>query len=301
MLFTATGQRVDGTIALDPYALSSLLTVTGPIAVKPYGTFDAHNFLLKLEYIVNLQSGFINKKPVQPIAQALVAKLLSQPPDNWPKLLRVFEKQFAGRHVQVFFHDSTLAKAASDARADGAVLKSADDYLMIVDANVGATKGNYFLTRSMKVLTEVYPGVARHQVILHYHMPLPVNAVDRDLNPFRGRYQDYVRFYLPETAGIVSLQGGWDGGHLFNAAFERITLADGKKSAGVFFILPRGHDLELRLAYEVPLAPSRRYTLFVQKQAGIPSLATVFETSYPGRVLTQSSDLATDQEIFVTW
>src|SRR5207253_10944470 len=48
MYRSATGRAVDGTIAVDPYAIATLLRVTGPIEVTPYGTFTADNFFSRL-------------------------------------------------------------------------------------------------------------------------------------------------------------------------------------------------------------------------------------------------------------
>ena len=50
---SATGQVVDGTLSIDPYALADLLGVTGPIDLPGYGTFNSENFFSKLNFIVN--------------------------------------------------------------------------------------------------------------------------------------------------------------------------------------------------------------------------------------------------------
>ena len=81
---SATGLQVDGTIAIDPYAISALLAVTGPLDVAPYGTFTTADFFPKLNAIVNVARGpDSGKQAMVPISRALVDRLLGAPPSLW--------------------------------------------------------------------------------------------------------------------------------------------------------------------------------------------------------------------------
>jgi hypothetical protein len=304
MYSSAAGKPVDGTISIDPYALSALLQVTGPVDVPGYGSFDASNLFPKLDFTVNVSTApGAGKGALSPIAQAVLEKVLGQPVSSWPRLLSALQAQATGRHLQLYLHDQRLATAAAQFHSDGAILGTGEDYLMVVDANVGVTKGDYYLRKSMTVKAELpNGGVSQHEVTLDYSLPLPVDATDRVLNPGSGEYHDYLRFYLPETATLSGLdftedgQPSSDGGGTDPVSFEH-----GRQVVGTFFRLPRGHRVQVRLRYQVPLPPQSSFDLLIQKQAGIPARPTSVEVSFSGGRASRKADLAEDMSFQVSW
>jgi hypothetical protein len=174
---------------------------------------------------------------------------------------------------------------------------------MVVDGNVGATKSDFYMTKSMDIKAEVpTSGLSRHQVTLQYKLPLPVDDVDRALNrPDQGAYADYVRVYLPELASGISVRYAQDDGPGFGG-YDRTDLVNGKQVVAAFFRLPRGHQGTLQLDYFLPLdVRNRTFDLFIQKQAGIPDRPTTLELSFPGGQTTRRSSLSTDAAFQVSW
>jgi hypothetical protein len=304
MVKSATGADVDGTISLDPYAISALLGVTGPVDVAGYGSFNKDNFFAQVDYIVNVKRGPGSGKAALPIiAKVILQKVLDQPISNWPKLVSAFQEEARGRHIQLQFHSADLAPATAKAGYDGAILAKGNDYVMVVDGNVGATKSDFYMTKSMDIKAEVpASGLSRHQITLQYKLPLPVNDVDRALNlQDQGAYADYVRVYLPELASGVSVRYAQDDGPGFGG-YDRTELVNGKKVVAAFFRLPRGHQGTLQIDYVVPLdVRNRTFDLFIQKQAGIPDRPTTLELSFPGGQTTRRSTLSTDADFQVSW
>jgi hypothetical protein len=153
----------------------------------------------------------------------------------------------------------------------------------------------------MQLRVEVYPsGMARHELVLRYELPLPVDDVDRALNPRDGSYGDYVRIYLPETATPRGFSFTMDG-HQGDGGLERISQEHEKQVVGAYFNLPRGHQAELRMTYDVGLADGRAYRLLLQKQSGVPGLSTDLQISYPGAILQTRVSLARDESVSVKW
>ena len=298
----ATKRKPDNTISIDPYALAAMLKVTGPVDVPGYGTFDSGNFFAKLNYVVNASTApGSGKAALTPIGQAVLHQVLTAPAGLWPRLFLVFQQQAAGRHIQAYFHDSHLAGATAKVGYDGHLQTGGEDFLMVCDANVGISKGDYYAHKSMQVSSEVSPaGVVRHEVRVRYQMPAPVDDIDRALNPGDGSYRDYVRIYLPETATVagfkVTLDAGQEAGSLDNISF-----AHGRQVVGAFFRLPRGHEADLTLTYEVPIGSVADYQLTLQKQAGTPALPTTLLVSYPGGITRQHTDLTIDSLLSVAW
>src|SRR5262249_43083363 len=150
---SATGVRVDGTIAIDPYAISALLAVTGPLDVPPYGAFTAADFFPKLNAIVNVERGPASgKQAMVPGSRAPTVRLLGAPPSLWLRILGALTPEARTGHVQLALHDAAVAAAARAAHVDGAVLQppAGEDYEMVVDANVGGTKGDAIVRKSVE-------------------------------------------------------------------------------------------------------------------------------------------------------
>jgi hypothetical protein len=304
MFKSATGADVDGTISLDPYAIESLLGVTGPVDVAGYGAFNKDNFFAEIDYIVNVKTGPGSGKAALPIiAKVILQRVLDQPISNWPRLVSAVQEQARGRHIQLQFHSPALASATARAGYDGTILAKGNDSVMVVDGNVGATKSDFYMTKSMDIKAEVpASGLSRHQVTLHYTLPLPVDDVDRALNPNdQGAYADYLRVYLPELASGVTVKYAQDDGPGFGG-YDRTELVNGKQVVAAFFRLPRGHQGTLQIDYLVPLdVRTRSFDLFIQKQAGMPDRPTTLELSFPGGQTTRRNNLSTDAEFQVSW
>lgn len=304
MFVAETGQKVDGTISIDPYAISALLTITGPVDVPGYGTFDSATFFPRLDQIVNVQHGpGTGKDALPPIAKAILNKALTQPLTAYPRILSAFQDQGHRRHLQVSIHSPGLAAAAAGVHYDGALLDQRDDYVMIVDGNVGATKGDYYVKKSAQLRAEVpASGLSRHQLTLSYDMPPPVDDVDRALNPGQGSYNDFVRVYLPESANLVNLEYRLDGQPAKEGGLDSVSNDHGKRVIAVFFRLPRGHKAEVKINYLVGLRGGNGYDLLVQKQAGIPGYPVNLDISYPaGGLVSRRVDLSQDIDVAVHW
>jgi hypothetical protein len=299
---SATHQPLDGTISIDPYAIAALLEVTGPVDVAGYGTFTSQTFFPELNFIVNVSTApNAGKQALGPIADVVLNKVLSQPAAAWPRLFQVFEEQAASRHVQALFHDRNLAAAAKTAHFDGALVDPGKDYLMVADANVGATKGDYYTRKSLEVKAEVpSSGLVKHELTARYELPQPANDADRALNPGDGSYRDYVRFYLPEAAALASAEVTQDG-RAGEGGLDSISFDHGREVVAVFFRLPRGHSVVVSLVYEVPVPVDHRYELYLQKQAGIPQLPTRVLLSYPGGESQQVVSMTHDTDVTVQW
>jgi hypothetical protein len=173
---------------------------------------------------------------------------------------------------------------------------------MVADANVGGTKSDVYLKKTMNVMVEVYPdGLSRHSIALKYYFPPPRDEIDRALNAIdAGAYHDYVRFYLPETATIASIHQVVDGKEI-PSGIDSITFSHNRQVVATFFRLTRQHEIEVRLAYIVPVAADGKYNLFVQKQPGILDKPTSIEVSYPGGIARRTYDLSQDVSFSVRW
>jgi hypothetical protein len=303
MLLTATGQRVDGTISIDPYAIAALLRVTGPIQVPPYGELGAADFFARLNAIVNVDHGpDTGQQAVGAVAGVLFARLVAAPPSLWLRLLAALGPEALGGHVMLSLHDPEASAAARAARLDGSLVQppEGEDYELVADANVGGNKADAIVVRSVaERVEEDATGLARHELVLRYEYP--PGLVDPTV-PAGGdpAYRDYVRVYLPVESTLTGVSGTVQGQPV-EPAIEDLTLEHGKRVVGTFLRVQPGQTVELRLLFETPLAPGRRYRLYVQKQAGIAGRPLALLVSVPGAVRSRALDGRTDQEVTVAW
>ena len=312
MFTSATGQQLDGTISVDPYLIASLLKVTGPIAVPGSGTtFDSSNFFLRINVLANLDTGpSSGKKALPGIAAAIISQILAQPPSRWGQFAASLQYGISGRHLQVSVHDASLEAQLHTLGADGSLQSPplTEDYLMTVEANVAATKADYYIKRSMSVKVEIYPsGLNRHMVDIHYDYPPPVDATDDGLNKSYANstslYRDYVRFYLPLTTTLANIGFLIDGkpAPAYGGGLKEQGQEGSHQVYGTFFTLPRGHSADVIIYYEVSLPADPPFAIYIQKQAGLVDLPTVLTVSYPGGIASRKSEVSTDTTLTVPW
>jgi hypothetical protein len=313
MFTSATGQQLDGAISLDPYLIASLLKVTGPIDVPGLGTtFDSENLFLRLNVLANIDyaSPTGGKKVLPGIATVIISKILAQPPSRWGLFAAALQDAVNGGHLQVSVHDTALEAQLHALHADGALqnLPLTEDYLMVAEANVAATKADYYIKRSMSVKVEVYPsGLNRHMIDIHYEYPPSVDDTDVKLNQFptnpTGLYRDYVRFYLPLTTTLANIGFLIDGkpAPAYGGGLKEQGQEGDHQVYGTFFTLPRGQTADLIIYYEVGLPADPPFKLYIQKQAGLLNLPTTLTVSYPGGIASRKTELTTNTTLTIPW
>jgi hypothetical protein len=311
MFTSATGEKLDGTLSVDPYLIASLLKVTGPVLVPGHGTFDSDNFFLRINVLANLDASPTGgKKALPAIAKVIIAKILAQPPSQWVQLANHLQDGLSQRHLQISVHDSAQDAQLRALRADGSLqnLPLTEDYLMVVEANVAATKADYYIKRSMSVKVEIYPsGLNRHEVDIHYEYPPPIDATDARLNTWiyssTSLYRDYVRFYLPLTTTLANIGFLIDGkpAPAYGGGLKEQGQEGSHQLFGTFFTLPRGHSADLIIYYEVGLPADPPFQIYIQKQAGLLDLSTMLTVSYPGGIASRKTELSTDTTLTIPW
>lgn len=304
MYLSATGKTVDGTISIDPYAVSAILAVTGPLFDSKYGDFTADNVFDKVDVLVNVNSSGDpgnNEDVIPRLSAEVIGKLQSLPAALWPKIADVLADQAAQRHVQFYLHDPALQAEAAAAGFDGSIRSAGnDDYVLVDDANIHANKADRYMTKSADLKVEIYPsGLNRHELTLAYDYPMPPqpSGIDKALN-LDNQYYDYLRVYLPDTAVQSSILYFVDR-QPAQLSLGQISHEFGKTVIGLTFILQRGHKGQVKILYSDALDPSHGFHLYVQRQAGIPDRPTAVEVSYPGGIASRQFDLRYDASIQV--
>jgi hypothetical protein len=203
------GTTVDGVIGIDPYFLSDLLGLVGPVTVPfVHDTFDAQNFYLKSIF----HSGLIapdrphNRKDfLAYIGAEVQSRLLSLPADRVSTVAQVLQRACLRRDLQLTFHDANLQKAASLVPCTGAMVHTSDDFLLVASAMTLA-KNNAWVGRSFSLgMAPAAGGFVRHRLTMNFVNQAPRKPSDGAyIAPF---YEDYLRVFVPAGSRLVALEG----------------------------------------------------------------------------------------------
>jgi len=279
-------QTVDGVIAVDLEGMRLLVDGMGPISVEGEARpVDAASLIpLLRERWGNVPvdarqryEWWLGRKDfVGLLARAAMTKaqtdLSSQ---NIPHLVRSLKAAIDGKHLLIYAADPAIRPLLADLGADGAVLPTRSDYLMVIDTNMGFNKVNprieQHLDYTVDLTAEARPRARLTASYVHKGTVRLAECVQtagygRTYEDMMERcYWDYVRVYAPFGSTAIlgraspDLEIGQDG--------DKATLAS-------FFVLAPGETRTVSFDYLLPADVTERksdmtsYRLLVQKQAG---------------------------------
>lgn len=255
----------DGVVAVNTNVFNDILALTGPITVPGYNvTFTSEDGVLKLEefvekrYINNLEIDTQNRKDIMKKMMPMVVEKLFKL-GNIPELSELVHKEFKNRNIMVNFSDAELQKKVESVFWDGKVATSwGSDYLMMVDANMGALKTDYYIKRKINYdldLTSEKPTVTLN--ILYKN--------DAPYGDWRtSDYHSYLRIYVPEGSKFLEskMVSFTNEGEEFEKIFFGFichVLIGGETNAIIKYELPQNFNLT-------------NYRLLVQKQSGVENI-----------------------------
>lgn len=204
---TINGLTTDGVIALTPNVLADLLKITGPIEMTDYKkTISANNLIEELQEAVELEYDKDENKPKKIIADLLpkiLEKIFQTDAKQSLPLLSALFKNANEKNILVWFNDQSMQNVISNFGWDGSIKNYPYDFLMVVHTNAGGGKTDLVIKNKIE-----------HQVSLNSegkliatvnltrkHEGNPENFFEKEMNV------DYVRFYVPENAKLISATG----------------------------------------------------------------------------------------------
>ena len=307
-----TKQKVDGVIAIDTNFIKNLIGVVGSVDVPDYKvTVTPDNFYLLTETNAekNFFPGSTQKKDfLRSLTNALADKLSSERKIPYEKFAQLLVSSVAQKDVLVSFSDPGVQNVftvndLSSTLWDGRHSENnvADDFLGIIDANVGANKANYYLTRSITQSTSL-----NDLAELQTTTEITYKNASQSTSAFGGDYKDYLRLIVPGNTTLVSIA--------FDKKPVQITPAitdpgiftspdfipppglevdqeqeEGKSVMGFFFIVPAGSTRTVSISYRSPSgidpnAVAFAYSLRIFKEPGTANDSYSTSLAYPDQV-----------------
>lgn len=280
--------QVDGVIGITTGFLEQLLEFVGPVTVN--GTeYTAQNAAEVLEYQVEIafeQQGISRedrKDVVGTLTQAVMDALLEVSPSQFTDVFTLLSEGFANKDLAMYSSDPDTQAVLDDYHWSGAVdQEDADDYLMVVDANMAALKSDPVVERTIAYsLAPSANGYQATTAITYNH----TGSFDWKTS----RYRTYTRIYVPEGAQLVSVDGSLANDAIRNpqGLAGEVTTADefGLTSFGTFTSIEPGQTRTLTFVYTLPKSigdaiAAGSYTLRMQKQIGAESPDVVLNLDF---------------------
>lgn len=252
----------DGVIAINAQVFNDVLALTGPVTVPGYNIeFNSTDGFLKLEeavekqYIMDPSIDTQNRKAImKKLTDVMIGKLVSF--GNISKMSDFVHNEFKEKNIMVNFKDPDLQSLAESVHWDGEVSKDwGSDFLMCVDANMGALKTDYYMKRQIDYnidLTAAKPTVN-------------LNILYKNTAPYgdwrTSDYHTYLRVYVPQGSNFLETKMA---SHI-NTAEEF-----GKTYFGFIVHVLIGGETNVQIKYELPADFNKDdYRLLIQKQSGV--------------------------------
>lgn len=284
------GQKFDGVIAINANVFDHALAITGPITPPGYSTtFKAEDGALKLEEVV--EKAYLgddvaaelkqNRKAIMKVLAVEMVKRLATV-DNIPKMIEFAHRELGEKNIMLYFKDAALQNIVAGVKWDGTVNTDwTNDYLMLVDANLGALKSDYFVDRSVNYEVD-FTGEKPTATLTHTYKHRATYGDWRTSD-----YHSYLRAYIPK--GSTMLERKLVGYPLTDEGFNKTYI-------GAFVDVVMNTEVPAMIKYQLPdTIKEEGYQLMLQKQSGVGTTpVSITIKKKDGSVITQSVELKKD-------
>lgn len=271
----ARGFKPDGIMFLTPDVVTELLKITGPLTVpSTHTTVTAETFIRQTEQQVEFQYDKAANAPKQMLID-LVPILLKAvsvlPSTDAVRAGAVLMQQADEQDILLYSREASTQQAITGLGWSGAIEKSGDDYLAVVDTNLGGGKTDLSITEDIDLHVLQQGALLRHEVtIRRQHNGTPNDPLSGQVN------KDFLRVYAPSDANLIDIEGAsvpdqssWmhptadekllplvqqaEGRVLIdNATGIRITKESGLSVFGAWSILVPGETQTIKYIYTTP-------------------------------------------------
>lgn len=204
-------QKIDGIVSVDLNFVRKLLNITGPIRLNDYNLIlDSNNLyqMVQSEVEDDFFPGSIKKASfLTALSRALITEVENFDINKHFMLLSAIYNSFEEKHVQMYIKDDFVRESLVKLGYAGKVELSQDcgirclrNSYMLVDANLGVNKANYFVDRSHTLNQTISRDGVLNELIVDY-----TNSASIELGK-SGTYKTYTRLILPMGASFLGVR-----------------------------------------------------------------------------------------------
>lgn len=197
------GEAVHGVIALDLNASGNLLDAVGGLDLPEYEeSVNGSNLFERV--VSHAEVGFFpgsqaKRNYLTSLQNQMFNKIFYLSKQNWPAIIQAISKSLDQKHILVYLEDPVLFSGLASNNWSGVFPRQAEkkagetnDFLAVIESNMGANKANYYLQRKYKLNTLFSKeGQVSHKLEITYKNTSPNNAFPA------GRYKNRIKIYTP--------------------------------------------------------------------------------------------------------
>ncbi|OIO20233.1 MAG: hypothetical protein COY69_03275 [Candidatus Magasanikbacteria bacterium CG_4_10_14_0_8_um_filter_32_14] len=266
---------ISGVIGITIDALEKLMKVTGPFVVEEI-EFTADNVIEKLEYEV--EYGYDDKgisfSERKDIMKTFMLALMNHLKDNFFKNIYIYQELALSllndKNIVIYSLSPNIQKIVDEHDWSGRMKENSGDYIMWVDANLGALKTDRVIKRNLNYnlsLDKDYYKAVASMVYTH------TGSFDWRTT----KYLTYARVYVPLDSKLISVQVGdqiWQKNNIKNNFEVDSGVENGKQWFGTYLSIEPGKQKTVNFTYSLPsnitkIIQNKNYSLLVQRQIGM--------------------------------
>ena len=262
-------EKIDGIIAISNKLLVSFLEVVGPVQIKDYPTvYNSKNVIEQLEYQIEKDKWSQNiktkkqKNIMESMAKIIIKKIQVLKLEEIKKIFNKIQKHLNEKDIMIYFKDKKIQRKIQELGWSGEIKNSRNnDFLMMVDTNLGAKKSDAVIDRKFEYTVDF----RRKKTTANLKIIYTHKGKVRDL--LTDDYKTYLKILVPKKSWLYNSSGFKESEFIdFGKSFD-------KKSFGVFHKVNLGKTKIIEFKYYLPDSFSfEKYQLFIQKQSGINKL-----------------------------
>lgn len=256
---------VAGAAAITTSALEDIIGAFGAIDVPDYHeTITKENFYLKTQ--THVEKNFF---PGSTEKRGFLSAIVRQMMVNFgtvdkSRLVSSISKDVQEKQIVGYLDDKNLGGHLSALGISGKQQTADFDYLMPVDANVGANKANYYVQKSMSLDVKV----DRSANVSRTFTEVFKNTSPADVFP-SGTYKNYFQLYVPQNVQVHSVT-------VDDKPFAdyHVNSETSYKNISLYFEINPGDTKKIAITYdsnEKIRDPHHSYHITMQKQIGAPN------------------------------
>ena len=202
----ASGQTVDGILAINSDIMPGLLAITGPIDLPEYGvTVDVDNFYQVIQQHVEEDYDKELNQPKKILASLyplLIERLMAD--SNYQNLISVLTAALYNKDIQIaIFNNDDLSRHLATLGWDGAMKTNDKDYLSVISTNIAGGKSDASIFQTIDHVATVNES---GEIFVTVKITKSHQADPSDPFAYVNNV-DFTRIYVPEGSILLSANG----------------------------------------------------------------------------------------------